>query len=159
MTRKLLYPILTSLMIVNTQIHAGDSIDYPEGYRMWTHVKTMILHKGHALEDPFLGIHHVYGNEKGVTGIKTGQFENGSVLVFDLLNFTTHDNASTEGERVLLGVMVKDSTRYATTGGWGFEGFKGDSRTQRLVNDGGNACFTCHTSQEENDFVFSRWRE
>ncbi len=159
MKRKLLNLMLISSMLVAGNIHAGDSIAYPDGYRLWTHIKTMALHKGHALENPFLGIHHVYANEKAVTGIKSGQFDNGSVLVFDLLNYITHDNASSEGDRVLLGVMVKDSASYAATGGWGFEGFKGNSQTQRLVSDGGESCFDCHRSQQENDFVFSRWRE
>jgi len=139
--------------------HAGDSVDYPDGYRSWTHIKTMVLHKGHPLENPFMGIHHVYGNEQGVKGTKTDHYEDGSILVFDLLKYMTADHASTEGDRVLVGVMVKDSNKYQSTGGWGFEGFAGNSHTKRLVNDGGKSCFDCHASQQENDYVFTRWRE
>ncbi len=159
MKRNILNLALVSSMLVATHVHAAGNIDYPDGYRMWTHIKSLVLHKGHALENPFLGIHHIYANEQGVAGIKSGQFEGGSVLVFDLLEYLTHDNASSEGDRVLLGVMVKDSASFSATGGWGFEGFKGNSRTQRLVNDGGESCYTCHTSEKDNDFVFSRWRE
>lgn len=159
MKQNLFNLILISSMLVAASTHAGDKVDYPDSYRTWTHIKTMTLHKGHALENPFLGIHHVYGNPKAVDGTKSGQFKEGAVLVFDLLNYLTADNASTEGDRVLVGVMVKDSAKYPSTGGWGFEGFKGDSHTQRLVNDGGQSCFACHTSQKENDYVFTRWRE
>ena len=159
MNRNLFNLILSSSLLVTASTHAGDAVDYPDGYRTWTHIKTMVLHEGHPLENPFLGIHHVYGNEQGVQGTKSGRFEDGAVLVFDLLRNVTQENASTEGERVLLGVMVKDSTRYPSTGGWGFEGFKGNSHTERLVNDGGQSCFACHTSQKDNDYVFSHWRD
>lgn len=154
-------PILTLAATVGIagSTFADDAVDYPEGYRNWTHIKTMVLHKGHPLENPFLGIHHVYGNPAAAAGSKTGQFAEGSVLVFDLLEYNTADNASTEGERVLVGVMVKDSDTYPSTGGWGFEGFDGDSRTTRLVGDGGKSCFACHASQQNHDYVFSQWRD
>ena len=151
--------ILASSMIITTGTHASDNVAYPDGYRTWTHIKTMALHKGHPLENPFMGIHHVYGNEKGVKGSKSGQYDDGAVLVFDLLQYMTQDNASTEGDRILVGVMVKDSSKYASTGGWGFEGFKGNSHTERLVNDGGQSCYACHASQKETNYVFTRWRD
>ena len=159
MKRNIFNLILSSSMLVAAGTHAGDNIDYPDGYRTWTHIKTMALHKGHPLENPFLGIHHVYGNAEAIAGTKSGQFDDGAVLVFDLLQYLTQDNASTEGDRVLVGVMVKDNAKYSSTGGWGFEGFKGNSHTERLVNDGGQSCFACHTSQKENDYVFTHWRE
>lgn len=159
MNKNLLNLMLSSSLFVAASTHAGDKVDYPDGYRTWTHIKSMVLHKGHPLENPFMGIHHVYGNEAGVKGTKSGQFGDGSVLVFDLLKYVTADKASTEGDRALVGVMVKESAKYPATGGWGFEGFKGDSHTERLVNDGGKSCFDCHTLQKESDFVFTRWRE
>ena len=159
MKQSILNLILSSSLLVAASTHARDNVDYPDGYRTWTHIKTMVLHEGHPLENPFLGIHHVYGNEQGVSGSKTGQFDDGAILVFDLFEYTTQDNASIEGDRVLVGVMVKDSARHPSTGGWGFEGFAGDSRTERLVDDSGQSCFACHASQKDNDYVFTRWRE
>lgn len=42
------------------------------------------------------------------------------------------------------------------TGGWGFEGFKGDSKTERAVGkNAASACFQCHTSRKDRDYVFS----
>lgn len=55
--------------------------------------------------------------------------------------------------------MLKNAGVYRDTGGWGFEGFAGDSRDQRLVTDGGHGCFACHQSQAGSDFVFTRWRQ
>ncbi|MEA3276302.1 MAG: cytochrome P460 family protein [Pseudomonadota bacterium] len=71
----------------------------------------------------------------------------------------TKNNASTEGNRVLIGVMVKDRERFADTGGWGFEAWAGDSRDERLVKDGGASCYGCHTEKRERDFVFTEWRD
>jgi hypothetical protein len=155
----LLSATLTAAMAIASSAHAGDKPNYPDGYRTWTHIKTMTLHKGHTLENPFLGIHHVYGNKQAVQGTQSGKFDEGAVLVFDLLEYKTEDNASIEGDRVLVGIMVKDSASYPATGGWGFEGFNGDSHTERLVNDGGQSCFACHASEKDNDYVFSRWRD
>jgi hypothetical protein len=148
-----------SLVLAAANSIAGGPIAYPEDYRDWTHVKSMVIHPGHPLESPFLGIHHVYANDKALRGLRVGHYEDGAVLVFDQLAFQTADKASTEGDRVLLGVMVKDRQRFAPTGGWGFEGWKENSRDQRLVTDGGAGCYGCHTQVEEQDFVFTRWRD
>lgn len=159
MKHTLLKIALSSLLAAIGPAQADDTIDFPDGYRSWTHIKSMALHEGHPLENPFKGLHHVYGNDKAVKGTQNGNFEDGAVLVFDLLEYRTQDQASIEGDRVLVGVMVKDSAGYPATGGWGFEGFKGNSRTERLVSDGGQSCFTCHASQKDQDYVFTRWRD
>jgi hypothetical protein len=50
--------------------------------------------------------------------------------------------------------------RWPATGGWGFEGFAGDSRTERAVGaDAKAACFNCHAPQKASDYTFSRLRE
>jgi hypothetical protein len=133
-------------------------VDYPEGYRQWTHLKSMVIQKGHPLANPFQGIHHVYANPKAEKGLKSGKYANGSVFAFDLLQAKDAGSALVEGPRKLVGVMKKDSKRFKSTGGWGFEGFAGDSKSKRLVSDGGVGCYQCHTSQKGKDFVFSTYR-
>lgn len=137
---------------------AEHSVAYPEGYRTWLHAKSMLIQPGHALENPFQGLHHVYANKKAESGLKSGKYQDGSVLVFDLLQYQEKDKTIQEGERKLLGVMQKDSKKYAATGGWGFEGFAGNSKTERLVKDGGAGCFACHASEQKTDYVFSQYR-
>lgn len=138
---------------------AADPVPYPEGYRNWTHVKSMVINPGHPLYDAFGGIHHIYANGKAMTGYKSGKFPDGAVIVFDLLEAKSADNAVTEGARKVVGVMVKDAKKYAATGGWGFEGFKGDSKTERAVGaNAAKACFECHTAQKNADYVFSKYR-
>lgn len=137
---------------------ASGEVPYPDNYRQWQHVKSMLIQPGHPLENPFQGIHHVYANENAVKGLETGQYADGSVLAFDLLEYVEKDNTIQEGKRKLLGVMHKDSAKYSKTGGWGFEGFAGDSNTERLTDDGGQSCYGCHIPQKESDFVFSKFR-
>jgi len=144
--------------VVSNSIAAENAVPYPDGYRHWLHVKSMLIQPGHALENPFQGLHHVYANPKAEKGLQEGRYEDGSVLVFDLLKYVEKDSTIQEGERKLVGVMVKDAKKYAKTGGWGFEGFAGDSKTERLTTDGGASCFSCHASEQKTDYVFSKYR-
>lgn len=136
-----------------------NAVAYPDGYRNWTHVKTLILEKGHPLYEAFGGIHHIYANKKALDGYKAGnRFGDGSVIVFDLLETVAADNAISEGKRKVVGVMEKNSKKFKDTGGWGFEGFKGDSR-ERVVKNMDGECFSCHLSQKDKDYVFSEYRK
>lgn len=152
---------LTLLFSLTAPVAAGDSkVPYPQGYRDWHHVKSMVIHPGHPLYESFGGIHHLYANKKAAAGYKAGKFPDGAVIVFDLLEARTEGNAVTEGARKVVGVMHKDSKKYAATGGWGFEGFKGGSRTERAVGDNAaTACYQCHTQQKDRDYVFSSLRQ
>ena len=148
------------LLSMSTICYAeSNEVTFPSGYRNWLHAKSMLIQPGHALENPFQGIHHVYANGKAAAGLKSGHYADGSVLVFDLLNYEEKDKTIQEGSRKLVGVMQKDSVKYSATGGWGFEGFAGDSKTERLVKDGGKSCFDCHASQKDKDYVFSEFRQ
>jgi Cytochrome P460 len=135
------------------------AVPYPEGYRAWQHVKSMVIGAGHPLYAAFGGIHHLYANKAAMTGYRTGKFPDGSVIVFDLLETSSADGATTEGARKVVGVMHRDAKRYAATGGWGFEGFAGDSKMKRAVGDqAASACFACHTAQAQHNYVFSSYR-
>lgn len=136
---------------------APEAVPYPEGYRRWTHIKSMVIQEGHPLYEAFGGIHHIYANTKALQAYRKGtSFPDGSVIVFDLLEARLEDHALVEGSRKVLGVMVKDRKRYPETGGWGFEAFRGDTR-ERLVQDM-KQCFGCHMSAQGTDYVFSRYR-
>ena len=87
--RKLKLTITAAFVIAIGANAVGDSagVDYPTGYRSWQHVKSMIIQPGHPLENPFGGIHHVYGNSKAMSGLISGKYEEGAYFVFDLLNY------------------------------------------------------------------------
>jgi hypothetical protein len=139
---------MTWSLLANAQ--SDNSIAYPLNFGSWVHVKSGIsAARG--------GVHHIYANEKAMEGYRTGQFSDGSVIVFDLIETIESGGTKTEGARKLIDVMVKDRGRYADTGGWGFEEFKGDSQTERLLNAAGKAaCYKCHATQEARGFVFSK---
>lgn len=138
----------------------NDAVPYPDGYRAWQHVKSMVIGEGHPLYGSFGGIHHLYANEQAMAGYTGGHFADGAVIVFDLLDVVAADGAIAEGKRKVVGVMHRDAKKYASTGGWGFEGFAGDSRSERVVGAGNGAgCFGCHEPQKDREYVFSRYRE
>lgn len=147
-------------MLASASALATGDVPYPEGYRDWRHVKSMVISPGRPLYESFGGIHHLYANAKAMAGYRTGRFPDGAVIVFDLLEAKTEGNAVAEGPRKVVGVMRRHAKRYAATGGWGFEGFKGDSRTERVVGDqAAQACYQCHASEKANAYVFSRPRD
>lgn len=152
--------LLAALSMVPPTFAAdGAPVPYPQGYRQWTHVKSMTINEGHALYGAFGGIHHLYANPQAERGYQTGKFANGAVIVFDLLEARSADHTVQEGARKVVGVMHQDSRKYAGTGGWGFEAFKGDSKVERAVGkNAATACFQCHTAQKDHGFVFSRFR-
>jgi hypothetical protein len=150
------------LAIVLLTLAAAKAADvpYPDNYRSWTHIKSLVLEQGHSLFESFGGIHHLYGNAKAVAGYKSGgTFADGSVIVFDLLEATRADGAVSEGARKVIGVMHKDAKRWSSTGGWGFEAFKGDTRDRAVRENAAKACFACHLAQKDRDFVFSAYRK
>ena len=158
MQTRTIISLLATALIVAFPVMASE-VPYPSGYRDWHHVKSMVIQQGHPLFAAFGGIHHLYANSKAMQGYRSGKFADGAVIIFDLLEAKSADNAINEGERKVVGVMHKDARRYAATGGWGFEGFKGDSRTERAVgSQAASACFACHAPQKDSDYVFSKLR-
>ena len=151
--------VACGLVIGASVVLAADpaQVPYPEGYRSWHHVSSMLIEQGHPLYASFGGLHHLYANDEAMRGYASGKFPDGSVIVFDLLEAAAADHAVTGGKRKVVGVMLKDSRKYTATGGWGFEGFAGDSKTERVVGaKATEACFGCHAAQKASDYVFSR---
>lgn len=156
--------LLITTLVAGTVLGIASAADptpvpYPKGYRDWHHVKSMIINPGHGLYESFGGIHHLYANKAALKGYKTGKWPDGAVIVFDLLDANSADNTVTEGARKVVGVMHRNARKYAATGGWGYEGFKGDSATERAVaGNAASACHQCHTAQMEAGYVFSKLR-
>jgi hypothetical protein len=139
---------------------AGGEVPYPEGYRGWRHVKSMVIGAGHPLFEAFGGLHHLYANEKALEGYRSGVYPDGAVIVFDLREADAAGGAIVAGKRKVVGVMHRDRAAFAATGGWGFEGFAGESKTARAVADkAATACFQCHQAQQSQEYVFSRYEE
>lgn len=152
----LLLLIVTGVKMIAASENAV--VDYPEGYRSWQHVKSMIIQPGHPLENPFGGIHHIYANAKAMQGLSSGRYEAGAVFVFDLLNYVEEGRVIVEADRIRLDVMQYDSEKFPNTGNWGYDTFVGNSTSQRLDQDVTTACYACHISARESHYVYSKYR-
>jgi hypothetical protein len=135
-----------------------NEVPYPEGYRKWTHIKTSVIGPQNPTFKVNGGFRHIYANEKAMQGYLTGHFPEGAVIVADALEALVKQNSNMdEGKRRLIDVMIRDSIKYAVTGGWGYEQFKGDSKTDRNATVTVQIqCFNCHVSQKNH--VFSTYR-
>jgi hypothetical protein len=131
-------------------------VPYPAGFRRWAHVKSAVILEGHPTFKKYGGYHHIYANEKAMQGFTTGTFPEGSQIVFDVADMNTENNAIVEGNRKFIDVMYKDS-RFAETGGWGYDEFVEDSETRAKID--AVACYTCHLSRQKQGYVFSSLRK
>jgi hypothetical protein len=58
------------------------------------------------------------------------------------------------GSRVNVQFMVKDSKKYAATGGWGFADFTDGKPGDQALHE---TCFPCHGPAKNHDYVFTRY--
>jgi hypothetical protein len=148
-------------------LRAGDdapSVPYPEGYRNWSFLHGSLVPPGAAgfSKSPCVkpcsnGMFYFYGNELAMKGLRTGQYDDGAIIAEELLEFNIGEKGSgSEGRRVLTAVMIKDSQRYAATGGWGYGNFFEGSKVSTLDLKAQQACHQCHVSQKDKGYVFSK---
>jgi len=50
--------------------------------------------------------------------------------------------------------MVKDSKKYAASGGWGYGDFTNDKPGNEALH---KTCFPCHEPAKARDYVFTRY--
>jgi hypothetical protein len=106
------------------------------------------------------GVHLIYVNPAGLDRLKQGgstKYPEGTVFTDDVREFSLDDGVYHQGGHKFITTMVRDSKAYASTGGWGFQAWLGGDPTKPIVTDVVTQCFTCHTSQSANDFVFSTY--
>ena len=80
--------VVSLLLLIASGANLADDgavVDYPEGYRSWSHVKSMIIQPGHPLENPFGGIHHIYANIKAMQGLSSGEYQQGAMSTADIV--------------------------------------------------------------------------
>jgi hypothetical protein len=131
-------------------------VPYPDGYRRWVHVSSALAQ---GMGQP-AGMHHIYANDRALEGFRTREFPEGSILVLDVFETRTNGAFISAGARRAVRVMRRDRKRFSETGGWGFEEFRGDSRTDRALDDGARrACYACHLEQESEGLLFSTFRQ
>jgi hypothetical protein len=131
----------------------------PDGYRDWRWISS--AHEAGNLNS--LGA--VLGNDVAIKAYREGKlrFPDGTIIA--ALHY--HYVASDENNKVFgqaqsfvpgaptnVQFMVKDSKKYAATGGWGFghfqDGKHGDATFMK-------SCFPCHEKANGSDLVFTRY--
>ena len=157
--RILIKLILAGLAATATVSAIAGDVAYPNGFRQWGHVKSMVHKPGHPLYDAVGGMHHIYANPKAMRGYKSGRFADGSVIVFDLFEAVDKDNAVAEGKRKAVVVMVRNAKAHKANDGWGYEVFDPQLKKGSLDAKAQADCHSCHRSQQDKDFVFSAWRD
>jgi hypothetical protein len=144
------------ILLSLTTVHGADRAQYPDTFRNWVHVETAVILPG---ANPRLaseeGMHHIFANQKAMDGYASGNFADGSIIVYELREAQQKDGVIFEGERRRVDLMIKDTNLYSTTGGWRFERFWGNDQTQDALHGSGTACFECHAKAKSHGFVFS----
>lgn len=155
--KAVLLPAVT-LLLVGT-VYAAESIQYPDGFRLWVHVGTgVILPGGDSQLKSEEGMHHTFANQSAADGYPSGQFPDGSMIVYELREAQQKNGVIVEGDRKRLDVMIKDSRHYADTGGWKFERFWGTDQAKDAIHDSGVSCFQCHAKAAAHGSVFSQFQ-
>ena len=144
----------------------GAGTPYPEGYRHWTFLHSSMVPPTFSAfgkkpcEKPCTaGIFHFYANDKAMQGLRTGSYPDGAIIAEEMLEWLSTSNGAKEGQRRVIGAMVRDSKRYSSTGGWGYGSFDDGSRTDMLDAKAREACAQCHLTRKDQGYVFTEYRE
>jgi hypothetical protein len=150
--------LLTTAALSLSAQYGAESGQYPDNFRRWVHVQTRVLMPG---ANPQLkseeGMRHIFANENANQGYPSGNFRDGSVIVYELREAQQNNGVISEGNCKRVDVMIKDSS-FKDTGGWRFERFWGDDQSQNALPDSGTMCFQCHSKASAHGFVFSQLR-
>jgi hypothetical protein len=129
-------------------------VTIPEGYRKWE----LIAPAEEAA--PLDELRVVLGNPVAIKAIEraTQPYPDGTILVklaYKRKQSTDFELATVPGAPTTVQVMVKDSRRYAATGGWGFGRFVDGKPVDAAQHQ---TCFACHAARvKDRDYVFTRF--
>jgi hypothetical protein len=132
------------------------------GYRDWKLIS--VAHEAGNLND----IRAILGNDIAIKSYRGNRssFPDGAVIARLSWNYVP----SEENNKVFgrdqsfvagsapdwyLQFMVKDSKKYASTGGWGYAQFDKNGKPADEAKHG--TCFPCHVPAKDRDYVFTRY--
>jgi hypothetical protein len=129
-------------------------VTIPDGYRKWQ----MIAPAEEAA--PLDELRVVLGNPAAIKAIEnsTLPYPDGTILVklaYKRKQSPEFETATVPGQPTTVQIMVKDSRRYASTGGWGFGRFVNGQPADLAQHQ---TCFACHAARvKDRDYVFTRF--
>ncbi len=132
------------------------------GYRDWRLIS--VAHEEGNLND----LRAILGNDVAIKAYREGKlpFPDGTIiarLAWSYVPSEENNKAFGRAQSFVPGpqpdwylqFMVKDSRKYAATGGWGFAQFDKDGKPADEAMH--KACFPCHEPAKARDFVFTRY--
>ena len=135
-------------------------IKLPAGYRDWRLIS--VAHEEGSLND----LRAILGNDVAIKAARAGKrpFPDGTIiarLAWSYDPLPESEKAFGRAQSFVAGppkngvqFMVKDSKKYASTGGWGFAQFDDGKPADAAMH---GTCFSCHRAAEARDFVFNRY--
>ncbi len=132
------------------------------GYRDWRLIS--VAHEEGNLND----IRAILGNDLAIKGYRDGAppFPDGTIIARIAWAYVpSEENNKVFGRAQsfvpgsapdwYLQFMVKDSKKYAATGGWGYAQFNKDGKPANEAKL--KTCFPCHAPIKDRDYVFTRY--
>jgi len=157
--------LIVAFAAVGTLLAAqtSDALKIPADFKQWYLVHSTLITKDDNKFGLIAGLHLIYVNATGFDRLKRGgsaPYPDGSAFTDDVRDFSAVDGSYLESPaRKAITLMVKDSKKYASTGGWGFQAWAGGDATKPIATDPVKQCFNCHVPQKAQDFTFSKYLE
>jgi hypothetical protein len=135
-------------------------VKIPPGYRDWR-----LISVGHE-EGKLNDLRGILGNDVAIKAAREGKlpYPDGTIIArlawsYDPLAESSeafgHPQSHVAGPpKNGVQFMVKDSSKYALSGGWGFAQFDDGKPASEAVQ---NTCFACHSIVKARDYVFNRY--
>ena len=134
-------------------------ITIPPGYRDWKLIS--VAHEEGNLND----LRALLGNDVAIKAYRAGKlpFPDGTIIARLAWSYVpSEENNKVFGRSqsfvasppTNVQFMVKDSKKYAATGGWGFADFKDGKPGDKALHE---TCFPCHKPAKDRDYVFTRY--
>ena len=155
--------VLAACAVALTTLARGEAADdsspifgvkIPAGYRNWE-----LIAPSHEAGG-FNELRGILGNDVAMKAYREGTlpFPDGAMLAklaWKREPSTEFDGAFVPGHATTVQIMVKDSRKYASTGGWGFGRFIDGTAVDRAQHE---TCFGCHQDHvKDHDFVFTQF--
>jgi hypothetical protein len=134
----------------------------PPGYRDWKLIS--VAHEAGKFDD----LRAILGNDIAVAVYRDGRlpFPDGAIitrLAWNYVSSPENNKVFGDPQSFVAGApkegvqfMVKDSRKYAATGGWGFAQFDNGKPAPGIAP---SACYSCHVPARARDFVFTRYAQ
>jgi hypothetical protein len=143
-------------------------VSIPAGYRDWRLISVKQLT---GAGGKFKQLRAQLGNDLAITAFREGKlpFPDGAIIAALHWNEDSSDadnqvlaagfpglglESTFAGSAVNVQFMVKDSKKYAASGGWGFADFTNGKPGDQALHE---KCFPCHVPAKDRDYVYTHY--